>query len=165
MSDEEALRTFKDIRWSDNGGNPYCPRCGCAKVYARKSKPLWECSACGHVFSVTSGTIFSGRKLALRDYLMAIAIFVNGAKGHSALQLSRDLNCQYKTAFVLAHKLREVIDAAQQKTTFSEKTEKEIDGAYFGGGVKPHNEVAKRVDRRTAEQQTGKRQVVVVMRE
>lgn len=44
---------------------------------------------------------------AYRDYLLAIAIFVNGAKGHSALQLSRDLGCQYKTAFVLAHELRE----------------------------------------------------------
>ncbi len=44
-------------------------------------------------------------------------------------------------------------------------SDKEIDGAYFGGHVKPHNEAAKRVDRRTAEEQTGKRQVVVVMRE
>jgi hypothetical protein len=34
---------------------------------------------------------------------MAIAIVVNGAKGHSALQLSRDLGVQYKSAFVLAH--------------------------------------------------------------
>jgi len=40
--------------------------------------------------------------MSLRDILAAIAIFVNGAKGHSALELSRDLDCQYKTAFVLA---------------------------------------------------------------
>jgi hypothetical protein len=33
------------------------------------------------------------RKRPIRDYLLAIAIFANGAKGHSALQLSRDLNC------------------------------------------------------------------------
>ena len=39
----------------------------------------------------------------MRDYLLAIAIFCNGAKGVSALQLSRDLDVQYKTAFVLAH--------------------------------------------------------------
>ena len=41
--------------------------------------------------------------------LAAIVIFVNGAKGIAALQLSRDLDCQYKTAFVLAHKLREAM--------------------------------------------------------
>jgi hypothetical protein len=46
-------------------------------------------------FSVTSGTIFASRKLPIGTYLLAIAIFVNGAKGHSALQLSRDLDCQY----------------------------------------------------------------------
>jgi len=51
----------------------------------------------------------ASRKLPHRDYLLAVAIFANGAKGHSALQLGRDLNCQYKTAFVLAHKLREAM--------------------------------------------------------
>jgi hypothetical protein len=46
---------------------------------------------------LTSGTIFASRKLALRDILSAIAIFMNGAKGHRALQFSRDLRVQYKT--------------------------------------------------------------------
>jgi hypothetical protein len=60
------------------------------------ARPIFRCKGGGHQFSVTSGTIFASRKLPMRDYLMAIAIFVNGAKGHSALQLSRDLGCQYK---------------------------------------------------------------------
>jgi hypothetical protein len=126
---------------------------------------VWKCKGCSYQFSVTAGTIFADRKRSIRDYLLAIAIFANGAKGHSALQLSRDLDCQYKTAFVLAHKLREAIESEQQTVRFSGTSEKEIDGAYFGGHVKPKNEAAKRVDRRTAEEQTGKRQVVVVMRE
>ena len=112
----------------------------------------------------SSSSIFADRKRSIRDYLLAIAIFTNGAKGHSALQLSRDLDCQYKTAFVLAHKLREVIEAEQCNAEFA-GGEYAIDGAYFGGHVKPQNEIAKRVDRRAAEEQTGKRQVVVVMRE
>jgi hypothetical protein len=75
--------------------------------YEYASRPIFKCKACERQFSVRSGTLFSSRKLPMRDYLMAIAIFVNGAKGVSALQLSRDLNVQYKTAFVLAHKLCE----------------------------------------------------------
>ena len=63
---------------------------------------------------MTSGTIFASRKMPIRDILAAIAIFVNGAKGHSALQLSRDLDCQYKTAFVLAHKIREALASEQE---------------------------------------------------
>ena len=60
---------------------------------------------------------------------------MNGAKGHSALQLSRDLTCQYKTAFVLAHKLREALAAEKADATVS--GEVAVDGAYFGGYVKP----------------------------
>ncbi len=41
----------------------------------------------------------------------------------------------------------------------------EVDGAYFGGYVKPANERKDRKDRRLAANQTGKRQVVIVVRE
>jgi transposase-like protein len=144
-------------------GEPVCPRCKCAAVYAYTTRKLWKCKACAHQFSVTSGTIFASRKLPIRDDLMAIAIFVNGVKGHSALQLSRDLSVQYKTAFVLSHKLREAVAAESKNRTASGDVE--IDGAYFGGYVKPANRKEDRIDRRLLEHQTGKRRVVVIMRE
>jgi transposase-like protein len=163
MSDAEAADVFKQVRWHATGGEPVCPRCGCLGVYAFRTRPLFKCKACEHQFSVTSGTIFAGRKLPIRDYLMAIAIFVNGAKGHSALQLSRDLSVQYKTAFVLSHKLREALAAEKANATVS--GEVAVDGAYFGGHVRPANRREDRVDRRLAVNQTGKRRVVVVARE
>ncbi|MBI1179341.1 MAG: IS1595 family transposase [Alphaproteobacteria bacterium] len=163
LSDDEAFETFKAIRWADNGGEPWCPRCGCVAVYSYKARRIFKCKACHAQFSVTTDTIFASRKLALRDLLAAIAIFVNGAKGHSALQLSRDLDCQYKTAFVLAHKLREAMEAGNAGRILSGDVE--VDGAYFGGYVRPENRKADRRDRRKAENQTGKRRVVVVMRE
>ncbi len=163
MSDEEARDTFRRIRWADNDGEPYCPKCGCVKVYTLATRPVWKCSGCHHQFSVTSGTIFDNRKLPIRDYLLAIAIFVNGAKGVSALQLSRDLNCQYRTAFVLAHKLREAMAAGQRDVKLSGVVE--IDGAYFGGHSRRRNRAAEREDRRLSEHQTGKRRSVVVARE
>jgi hypothetical protein len=166
MSDEEAHAKFVAIRWADNDGQPYCPRCGCLKVYAFATRKLWKCSACRYQFSVTARSIFADRKRPTRDYLLAIAIFANGAKGHSALQLSRDLDCQYKTAFVLAHKLREALGSEIHNPDSPELAGTvEIDGAYFGGKVKPANRKADRADRRQAEEQTGKRQVVVVVRE
>jgi transposase-like protein len=163
MSDQEARATFQAIRWTANQGEPFCPSCGCVAVYGYKSRPIFKCKGCNHQFSVTSGTIFASHKLPIRDYLLAIAIFANGAKGHSALQLSRDLNVQYKTAFVLAHKIREAMAADVQDEVMS--GEVEVDGAYLGGYVKPANYKENRRDRRKAENQTGKRQVVVVMRE
>jgi transposase-like protein len=163
MSDDEAHAQFVAIRWADNGGAPFCPRCQCAAVYTYAARRIWKCKACNHQFSVTSGTIFASRKLPIRDLLAATAIFVNAAKGISALQLGRDLDVQYRTAFVLAHKLREALAVEQAETALSGTVE--VDGAYFGGHVKPENEAANRKDRRLTENQSGKRQVVVVARE
>ncbi len=163
LTDAEAFETFKQIRWARNGGEPVCPRCGCLAVYSYTARRIFKCKGCFAQFSVTTDTIFASRKLPLRDILAAIAIFVNGAKGHSALQLSRDLDVQYKTAFVLAHKLREALGADNIDRTV--RGEVEIDGAYFGGYRKPENRKADRKDRRLVINQTGKRRVVVVMRE
>lgn len=163
LSEDEAFETFKAIRWAGNDGEPFCPKCGCVAVYTYAARRIFKCKGCGSQFSVTSGTIFASRKMDLRDILAAIAIFVNGAKGHSALQLSRDLDCQYKTAFVLSHKIREALAAEQAAAVVNGTVE--IDGAYFGGYVKPANVRADRKDRRRKIHQTGKRQVVVVARE
>lgn len=163
LSETEASETFRKIRWAATEGAPVCPRCGCAAAYEFKARRVFKCKACDRQFSVTSGTIFASRKLAIRDYLAAIAIFVNGAKGVSALQLGRDLGVSYKTAFVLAHKLREAMATEQDGVTLSGTVE--VDGAYFGGHVRPENYAEVRRDRRLAENQTGKRRAVVVMRE
>jgi hypothetical protein len=56
-------------------------------------------------------------------------IFVNGAKGVAALQLSRDLDSQYKIAFVLAHKLREAM--APEQVERKPDGIVEIDGRLF----------------------------------
>lgn len=163
LSDEEAFDTFKQLRWCDTGGDPVCPRCGCLGHSFITTRKLWKCKGCAHQFSVTSGTIFASRKLPIRTILLAIAIWTNGAKGHSALQLSRDLDVQYKTAFVLSHKLREAIAADEATRTVGGTVE--VDGAYFGGHVRPANWKENRVDRRLAQHQTGKRRVVVAVRE
>src|ERR1700719_320569 len=165
MPEEQVERTFVRLRWQDNDGNAYCPHCGCTTVYmARKGNgaPRWRCKACRKDFSITSGTLFAFHKMPLRNYLAAIAIFCNEVKGKSALALSRDLDVQYKTAFVLAHKLREAMATEMKGVRLggSNKTV-EVDGAYFGGYVKPANYAVERVDRRLAMNQTGKRKVVV----
>lgn len=161
--EDKAYETFCAIRWHDTNGEAVCPRCGCVDTYAITTRRKFKCAACQHQFSVTSGTIFASRKMAFVDLLASICIFVNGAKGLSALQLSRDLDCQYKTAFVLAHKLREAL-AGEVKDHRLER-EIEVDGAYFGGHIRPANRVEDRIDRRLAKHQTGKRRVVVALRQ
>ena len=169
MSDEKVERVFIRLRWSDNGGNAYCPHCGGTTVYmARRPSGAarWRCKACRKDFSITSGTLFASHKMPLRSYLMAIAIFANEVKGKSMLALSRDLGTQYKTAFVLAHKMREAMGSEVSKFEIGgEGKSAEIDGGYFGGYVKPANRRENRRDRRLRENRSGKRKVVIIIRE
>ena len=169
MSDREAETVFQAIRWQSTHGSPVCPRCGCDAVYECRRPtggPRWRCKACRSDFSLTSGTLFAFHKLPIRSYLAATVIFCNEVKGKAALALSRDLDVQYNTAFVLAHKIREAM-ASETKgmTVGGVGRQVELDGAHFGGHVRPANRKADRKDRRLSESQTGKRKVVVAIRE
>src|SRR6266446_271861 len=168
MSDSEVETTFIRLRWSDNNHEPYCPKCGGTIVYRsrRKGSLRWQCKACQKEFSLTSGTLFASRKMPLRSYLLAIAIFVNEVKGKSMLAMSRDLGTTYKTSFVLAHKIREAMASEVSQSAIGGAGKRaEIDGGYFGGYVKPANRRENRRDRRLRQNQSGKRRVVVVIRE
>jgi transposase-like protein len=169
MTDAQAEATMMAIRWADNDGQPVCPHCGSLKSYECRrpsGAPRWRCKDCGKDFSITSGTLFASHKLPLRGYLAAIAIFVNEVKGKSMLALSRDLGLSYKSAFVLAHKLREAMSEEMKgRQIGDDRSEAEVDGAYFGGHIRPANKAEDRIDRRLAKNQTGKRKVVVVLRE
>jgi transposase-like protein len=112
MKEAEAWTMFCSIRWPETDGAPVCPRCGCPTCWScprPNGAPRFRCSACRRDFSPTSGTLFAFHKLEIRDYLAAVVIFCDEVKGKAALALSRDLDVQYKTAFVLAHKIREAM--------------------------------------------------------
>ncbi len=169
MTDAEVEATFRKVRWPETDGAPVCPACGTIDTWdCRRANgtPRFRCSACKKNFSITSGSLFASRKMPLRSYLFAVAIFCNEVKGKSMLALSRDLGTSYKTAFVLAHKFREAMaEELKGRTIGGEGKVAEIDGGYFGGYVKPANLREHRKDRRFLENQSGKRKVVVVLRE
>jgi transposase-like protein len=152
MTDVEIETTFRKVRWPATDGAPVCPCCGSLDAYdcrRLQGAPRFRCRACRKDFSITSGTLFAWHKMPLRSYLFAIAIFANEVKGKSALALSRDLGTSYKTCFVLAHKLREaMVEEMKGRVVGGEGKSVEVDGAYFGGYVKPANRKEDRLDRR-----------------
>lgn len=163
MSDDDAFSLFKRLRWGDRE-EVACPHCGLIhKHYFFQTRKVWKCAGCRNTFSVTSGTIFASHKLPLRTYLAAVALFSNAVKGISSLQLARDLGVQHKTAFVLAHKLRESLMVHQDDSPVSGDVH--IDGAYVNGHVRPKNKKEDRLDRRLAENQNPDKRCVLVIRE
>jgi transposase-like protein len=163
LSEDDAHKVLREMRWPDTGGAPSCPTCECAAVYTYRCRRLYKCKACHRQFSVTGGTPLASLKLPVRTLLMAISLFVNAAKGLSSLQLSRCLGLHAKTAFVLLHKLRYALTLSATTTRLSGVVE--IDGGWFGGYVRPANHRAARVDRRRRQHQSGKRRCVVMMRQ
>jgi transposase-like protein len=124
--EDAAYRRFCRLRWPETKGAPVCPVCGCLDIYDLTNRRRFKCAACHRQFSVTSGTIFASRKLSFVDLLGAICLFVNASKGLSAVQFSRDLDVQHKTAFVLMHKLREAMTAETREARLD--GEVEVDG-------------------------------------
>lgn len=160
MSDDEAFELFKQSRWED--GEPVCPDCGGIQHYFIRTRKQWRCKDCQHTFSVTSGTLFAYHKLPLRTYLAAIALYSNAAKGMPALQLSRDLDVQYKTAWVMSHKIRESL-APKEDAQLS--GEVEIDAGYTNHYQRPENKKEDRKDLRLAQNQNPNKRAIMVLRQ
>ena len=112
LTESEAFHLLKAKRWGnpDNIRDVCCPYCGIRHhAYFLESRKRWCCKHCQRHFYITTNTIFSFHKLPLVDILAATLLMVNSSKGISAIDISRHLNINYKTAFVLCHKLREAL--------------------------------------------------------
>lgn len=163
MGEAKAYEKFCELRWASTEGEPVCPDCGSLEHYKITTRRRFKCVDCKHQYSVTSGTIFSSRKMSFTDLLVGMCLFANAVKGVSALQFARDMGCNAKTGFVMLHKIREAVASETQDTTLA--GEIEIDGAFFGGHVRPANLKENRIDRRLGENKSGKRRVVIALRQ
>ncbi|UAA40290.1 transposase [Paraneptunicella aestuarii] len=121
LTEDEALELFKQLRWLKTNGEPMCPACDSRQCYHSRTRPIYTCKACSQQFSVTSGTLFAHRRLPLKHYLLAVVIFAHSPSGSSCARLGRLLGVQYKTAYVLANKLREMASNSYLFASFDEQ--------------------------------------------
>ena len=107
--------------------------CGCALAsnFRREGRLYWQCTACRHQFSVTSGTVFESSKLGLARWFLAMHLLTQAKNNVSALELMRHLGVCYKTAWLVKHKLMEVMRQREDPRQLSARVE--IDDAYLGG--------------------------------
>jgi transposase-like protein len=112
--DEKAFEYLESVLWTDG---PVCPHCGgferITKVKANPAKRirlgLWRCGQCKRQFTVKVGTVFEHARLPLHKALQAVYLMTSSKKGISAHQLHRVLEVTYKTAWFLAHRIREAM--------------------------------------------------------
>lgn len=113
-SEEAAFTHLEKIVWA---GEPVCPHCGgmgrITKVKANPAKRiregLWRHGDCKKQFTVKVGTVFEHMRLPLHKALQAVYLMTSSKKGISAHQLHRILEITYKSAWFLAHRIREAM--------------------------------------------------------
>jgi transposase-like protein len=171
--DEQAAFEFvESIIWD---AGPVCPHCGgVERITSVKPNPekrvrfgLKRCGQCKGQFTVRMGTIFEESKLPMTKWLQAIYLMCSSKKGISAKQLERTLEVTYKTAWFLAHRVREAMRPIAHAMMGSDGGAVEVDETFIGQvpGDAPKSKMAIRNMNKVmtlVERNTGRARSIVV---
>jgi hypothetical protein len=110
-----------------------CSQCSCghSSSFRHGGRLYFQCIRCRHQSSVISGTVFASTKLPLTSWFLAMHLLTQAKNNVSALELKRYLGACYKTAWLVKHKLMEVMRLRENERQLDGRVE--IDDAYFGG--------------------------------
>jgi transposase-like protein len=131
---EELVRSW---RWP---GGFVCPRCAGVEhsAFRRSCRLYFQCSGCRYQCSLVAGTIFESTKVSLPKWFVAMHLMTQAKNNVSALELMRHLGVSYPTAWLMKHKIMEVMRRREDSRELTGRVE--IDDAYLGGehhGGKP----------------------------
>ena len=158
QNEEAAREHLEAVRWPQGAE---CPHCGLIDATALKGSKhragLYQCNKCRQQFTVTVGTVFERSKIKLHKWLLAVHLMCASKKGISTHQLHRMLGVTYKTAWFMAHRIREAMkeDGSPLGGVGSVV---EADETYFGRdkskpksrmGIRHMNQIVSLVDRST----------------
>ena len=131
----KAFEYLESILWADG---VVCPHCGVVdgRVYSLEGKStrvgLKKCGECRKQFTVKVGTVFEHARMPLHKMLQAVYLMTSSKKGISAHQLHRVLEVTYKTAWFLAHRIREAMRSGDLLPFGGEGGVVEVDETYIG---------------------------------
>ncbi len=132
-SAEQCEALVRSWRWP---AGFVCSRCRATwhSEFRRHDRLYFQCSACRYQCSLVSGTVFESSKLPLPTWFLAMHLMTQAKTGVSALELKRHLGVSYPTAWLLKHKIMEVMRLREQSRQLTGRIE--IDDAYLGGEVR-----------------------------
>ena len=124
---------FTRKRWPEGA---HCPHCGSTNIQHNiKHKTMTHrCreKECARRFSVRTGTPMQASNLGFQVWAIALYLITTNLKGVSSMKLHRDLDITQKTAWHLAHRIREL----WKTDNVCFKGPIEVDESYWGGAEK-----------------------------
>lgn len=134
--DDEAARLHLEAQRWPNGA--YCPHCGEAEqvtlLGGKSTKPgTYICKSCRTKFTVTVGTVFERSHIGLAKWMLGFRLMASAKKGVSAHQLHRSLGITYKSAWFMAHRIREAMGLDSPAPLGGEGRTVEADETVIGG--------------------------------
>jgi transposase-like protein len=133
FNDETAARAYLEKLYWPSG--PVCPHCGVVNhAYATKRPGVWRCAEaeCRKDFTVTMKTVMERSHIALHKWLLGFYLYTASKKGFSAHQLHRTLGITYRSAWFMAHRIRESMRAGGLEPLGGQGKIVEADETYFG---------------------------------
>lgn len=137
---DKAREHLEALHWP-NG--PVCPHCGncdadrITKLKGKSTRPgVYKCNECAKPFTVTVGTIFERSKIPLNKWLLGFRLMAGSKKGISAHQLHRSLGITYKSAWFMAHRIREAMGLDPEGPLGGPDKVVEADETFVGGKAK-----------------------------
>ena len=129
FQNEDACREhLYKMRWPEGF---VCPKCGVIdEPFNISSRNLYQCRHCNHQASVTAGTVMEKTRVPLLKWFWAIFMMSTDKRGCSAVQISKELNLCYSTAWFLCHRIRSAMGARDTEYILSGHIE--ADDAFFG---------------------------------
>ena len=131
-TEAKARKWLESVMWPDG---PVCPHCGSKRASTKPgptSAMTHMCKDCGKRFSIRSASVMKDSKLSLVKWATAIYEFSVNLHGISAMQLRRTLGVSYKTAWFMAHRIREA-RAVGDLPPLEGNEGVEVDETYIGG--------------------------------
>ena len=128
--DEACLHHMMATRYG--GTEIDCPKCGVyGKFYRLKRDRSYLCQHCKHEIYPTAGTFMHRTHLPLHKWFFAMFLFSTSRHGVAAMELKRQLDIPYKTAWRMAHEIRKHMAEADGEWPLGGTVE--VDETYVGG--------------------------------
>lgn len=128
-TEEQCHAALVAWRWPEGFECPDClGRRHC--VVSRGTRRLFPCNACRKQTSVRAGTIFASSKLPLRLWFKTLYHLTQSKNGVSSLELARRLGVTQTAAWMMKHKLGQVMLERNASKRLTGKIQ--MDDAYIG---------------------------------